>query len=1247
MSSIVDLRPGEGRITAWMFAYAFAAMTAYNIVQPVTRSTFITDLGADNLPYVLLATGFVIGLIMQGYARIVATLPERWALPSVQLTMAVVLAAFFVLLQIGGSAFTVAFYVFGQILGTLLLSQFWTLANDLYDPRQARRLFGFIGGGVSLGGMAGSGFAALVAGRIGTAPLLLFSTATLVGCAAIVTVILRQTAPRNRAKASPGSSPAEANDGEWTLVRQSANLRSIAMLISLAAVAAMVVDQQLSLAAEQVHGGDEDAVTGFLASVRFFLSAASLLIQLVLVRHIYRLLGIGVAVMMLPVALGASSVLILMTGAIWAAAVASTIDRSIRYTVDRTTREILFLPLDSSVRLRVKSFVDVTVDRGARAAGALLVLVAIKPWGLALSWPRLSVITLTLVAVWLVLAVRARDRYVAAIRRGLELQAVKPDEVSVGVADLTTVEALLEELAHPDERRVLYAIDVLDSLDKQSLVTPLLLHHESAAVRARALGVIGTSRSELSAKWQPLVQRMVNDPDPEVRANAILTLAKIEGQDAAQLARTLLGNATTAPRMAISAAVVVAGTGLQADVAAARLTLTRLVTDPQAVSTETRVEVARAIRYIDDRETRDLLIPLLQDRNIDVAEQAMASVRGLDPLDHLFVPTLISLLGHRRLKSGARDALVRYGESVLPALGQVMSDADEDIWVRRHVPATLAQIPCQPAMDLLVGTLDDPDGFLRFKAIAGMETLTRRDRSLQFPFEPVNRLVMREAVQYFEYLTHRDDVFVRGGLSTSALLARVLTEKMERSVDRTYRLIALLHPGAGIPMARWAINHGDPRTRAQAFELLDNTLAGTVRQVVMPMLEDLPGTEAVKHAHTIRRTHPGSAEDALLALINDHNEVVAAAAIDLVRSEAQWNLVDDVEHVLAHRDARDWLVFEAASWTLADHRISAEKRQARWLEPLPAIVLVDRVRHLPMFASVDIEELSRLAARGRQVRHAHRSVLLEEGVVPEAFYLLLDGRVSMSTRSTDKRHMEGPALIGFEAALQGRSAGQTAVADGTVVTVAIEREALLTVLAGSTDLVRGLLRTVADLTDGARWPVVVRGTSRDKQVAIDVNRPTPIQKMLALQQVPVLADLPPDEISHLAAIARPEPITRGSTLADEGDPPSVMIVLSGSIVRRMTVDRPDSPVVLPGPLHVIGGDSAVDDDTRAKVGDTLGFYETLAGTSRAPASVPVQIVAEEQRGLLRFDRDELFDLMGQRPELLQHFFGTLSALRSR
>ena len=50
----------------------------------------------------------------------------------------------------------VAFYLFGLIIGILLISQFWTLANDVYDPRQAKRIFGFIGAGASLGGFAGA-----------------------------------------------------------------------------------------------------------------------------------------------------------------------------------------------------------------------------------------------------------------------------------------------------------------------------------------------------------------------------------------------------------------------------------------------------------------------------------------------------------------------------------------------------------------------------------------------------------------------------------------------------------------------------------------------------------------------------------------------------------------------------------------------------------------------------------------------------------------------------------------------------------------------------------------------------------------------------------------------------------------------------------------------------------------------------------------------------------------------------------
>src|SRR3954465_6331556 len=147
LSPIVELRKEEGQTALLMFAYSFLAMTGYNAIKPLTRSKFISDLGADTLPYVLLAAGFIIGILMTGYAWLMARLPRRWALPIVQTGMSVFLLLFWFLFKLDASWVSVAFYVTGLILGVLLISQFWTLANIVYDPRQAKRLFGFIGGG--------------------------------------------------------------------------------------------------------------------------------------------------------------------------------------------------------------------------------------------------------------------------------------------------------------------------------------------------------------------------------------------------------------------------------------------------------------------------------------------------------------------------------------------------------------------------------------------------------------------------------------------------------------------------------------------------------------------------------------------------------------------------------------------------------------------------------------------------------------------------------------------------------------------------------------------------------------------------------------------------------------------------------------------------------------------------------------------------------------------------------------------
>ena len=190
LSRIVDVRKGETSTALLMFAYAYLAMTAYNIIQPLTRSKLIASLGAVNVPWVIFGSGLFIGVLMLGYTRVVSMLPRRWALPITQAGMAAMMVVFWALFRSAGDWVSVAFYVWGGILGILLISQFWTLANGIYDPRQAKRLFGFIGGGVMLGGMTGALLTATIIETVGANALLLWSAGTLLASMAIVSIIL-------------------------------------------------------------------------------------------------------------------------------------------------------------------------------------------------------------------------------------------------------------------------------------------------------------------------------------------------------------------------------------------------------------------------------------------------------------------------------------------------------------------------------------------------------------------------------------------------------------------------------------------------------------------------------------------------------------------------------------------------------------------------------------------------------------------------------------------------------------------------------------------------------------------------------------------------------------------------------------------------------------------------------------------------------------------------------------------------
>jgi len=1228
-SPIAEVRRDEVLTALLMFLYSFLAMTSYNIVKPITRSKFISALGADNLPYVLLAVGLLIGVVMTAYSWTTSRLPRRWGLPATQGAMVGVLLVFWVLFQTPAAWVSAAFFVAGKILGLLLISQFWTLANLVYDPRQAKRLFGLIAGGAPLGGIAGSALLTVYAEQIGTTNLLLYSAAVLTLCLAVVIVIIAREQPAEMAAASEPARDGMGAAEAFRMLRESRHLRIIAMVVSVAAIGASIVEQQLNMAVAAAKGQEAtDAITGFLGQVQLVMSVIGFVIQVWLTSRIHRLLGIGFALLVLPVALGSTALLMLLNAALWVPGLARVTNQSLRYTVDKTTREILFLPLPAEVRYEAKSFVDVTVDRVAQGVAAVLLLILIKPWGLGLDWQRLGLASLAIMVLWVALAILARRGYLDAFRHSIDAQHLQPAEVRLSVVDLSTVETLMAELASPDARRVLYAIDVLESLQKRNLVTPLLLHHGAAAVRARALAAIGATPRHVARQWVPVIRRLLADEDSDVRTAALMALAQILDRDAVELMRPYLDHDD--PRLATTAATVIARTGHADDMVLAGQTFGRLASDGREAAIPGRREVASALRSVQDRTLRQRLVPLLHDPSPAVAATALRSVAALGSADFLFVPALVSLLRHRELESVARDVLVGYGEPVLDALAHVLDEPSENTWVTRRLPATIARIPCRRSVEILIGALSHPDGFVRFEALAALGRLRRDGEPLELPAEAVEARTLREAATYYTALGLHHNLFVRANVSSDTLLARALEEKAERGKDRIYRLLGLIHPWKDIATARWALEHGDARASAAATELLDNTLTGRIRTRIMPILEDVPLDDRVTRGHVFLETRSRDVEESLVQLVHDDDQIIAAAAINLVRTQHIEGLADDLEYVLAHRDTKDWHVLEAASLALAGQCMPEERRRRRWLEPLPAIDLADRLRSLALFDAVSVDALVRIAETGTQVRHEAGRTIYTEGEVPDRLEFLLDGRVTTRSGGGEPTIIDPPAPLAFVDVLGGRPMANTIVTVDRCVSLALSTEACRTLLADNPDLLRGLFRMLGDTVDAEARLVHRSNQHADRRADArrggqpdDLGRPAtdrlaPIATLLTLQRIEPFARLSSDELWHVAAIVRDVPMVADARLFGPSDPTSIWVIVTGAVSLESSSLPPAS----------------------ARAGDAVGVFHTLAGL---PLDRDAHVIRPGRA--LRLDGDDLFDLLGQRSDLRQQLFGAMFAER--
>ena len=616
------------------------------------------------------------------------------------------------------------FYVWVNCFGVIAPVQAWSFANSLFDTRQARRLFGLIGAGASLGAIAAGLLARFLVGPVGgTVNMMLVLAALILLAAAIVIVATHgfRGAARRRAAAGRRGIPSSTACGRS---RASPYLRLMAALVFLVAdrdAVDRVSAEPRGRSAFRRRRGCADRVLRHLqlrpgrdqlpaaAAVRRSGAAA------------LRRGGHDSRPAVVARASAACSSCSSPESGPCCSRTGST--RALRFSLDKATYELLYLPLPPALRAPIKNTIDIVVSRFADAAGAVLLGVATQGFfglgGLGAGLRGTAAINLGFIGVWCAVAWRLRVEYVRTIRQTIRRHRIDTERMPPGALDRSATAALGAALGALDVSEVRYALDLLEAqrIDESLLpVSGKLLTHGEPDIRRRALLILAAAKDR--------------------------TIGRRRRRDAARP-----GSVRAAPRRSSTSPARWASTRSRSSSSSATSRAPRSgprrrhSSRPRAVaesrggpgdprSDGARPAVRRACRTGSRPRAcsrwRPMCSPicwsrLIADEDPQVALQAISAASAATR-DDLIEP-LMAALARPELTDEAARALALYRNAIVPELERRLHDDDTPVEIRRELPAVLVRIGTPLAQQVLIEGLLQADVTLRYRIVASLNKL--------------------------------------------------------------------------------------------------------------------------------------------------------------------------------------------------------------------------------------------------------------------------------------------------------------------------------------------------------------------------------------------------------------------------------------------------------------------------------------------------------------------------------------------
>lgn len=855
ISSTFGLRDGEIFISFLMQLYIFIIITVLLIVKPTVNALFISELGADSLPfgYLLVAITAVFSSYFYSKAIRSFSLVKITILSLVIISLVFFALGFILNFHLANKVVLYMYYVFVSLFAVVSTSQFWIFANMVFSSREAKRIFGFIGAGAIAGGIFGGYLTSFIASSFGNEYVIFIAAALILFCIPIIQKIY--TLRIKFLNVFKRKQVIEKQDGlensSVKLIYKSKHLTYIALITGISVLVAKLVDFQFSDFANKAIPNPDDlaAFFGFWFST---FNVFALVVQLFFTNKIVNRLGVSSTLLILPLSIALGGLLFLTFPELLVLVIIKGIDGSFKQSINKAAIELSIMPIPLDVKNQAKSFIDVVVDSIATGfAGFLLMFFIIK---LNLSTAYITVIVLLFVFIWILLIYRLREAYFDSFKKNIQKTLTYKDDLlkakkrEINLSDIKIVlkqgndsavlnmldrlkDYKLKELQpsvillldHSSHKIKIAALDYLEVFDDNNILekVALLVHSKDDFMVFKALEYI-LGHSPIS---EDDFFKMYLDHEDEYIANGALLALAIKSENNYYLRDTYHLNARLDRK------------------------IKSIIIQNEVVREKMLFGVLLTIAYSRNTAHYNLITKYLKSSKPIIVK--FATIAAGITSSKVFINDLLNLIEHKRHRKNAIAALKSYGPKIIDVI--LLLDKNDEIKssIKKFIPKIVGAFENENSLKILIKFLDEKNSSSRLVVVKALKRIKRVDANLTVQQKIIKKYIIKESNFYRSLLgistslkENINDVLIDTFPSDVQIIntsRRKLNDGLELELLKSFKIIfnllGLYYNDNDIEITFNGIISEVKEAKINAYELLDNILEGSIKAAVMPIIE--------------------------------------------------------------------------------------------------------------------------------------------------------------------------------------------------------------------------------------------------------------------------------------------------------------------------------------------------------------------------------------------------------------------------